>query len=150
MLTLKFKNYFVSIRFTVLRVLQEQILVVCQCLNRCEIENMLNQKCIVKNTLRSMSLHLLFGWLLKDHLLWVCFFSFMCGNKGINLCLCFIMQGDIEHFVFFWYRHSWQYGVFNLACQPIHWQMLPVDPFPFWVSEEQCILMTTKSEWKSD
>jgi len=37
---------------------------------------MLNQKYIVKNILRSVSLWLLFGWLLEDHLLWVCSFSF--------------------------------------------------------------------------
>lgn len=51
--------------------LQEQILDVCQCLNRCEIENMLNQNRIVKNILRSTSLGD-FGWLLVDHLLCIC------------------------------------------------------------------------------
>lgn len=72
------------------------------------------------------------------------FFTFICGNKDINLCLYFIIQGGVEHFVFVWYRCWWQYEVFNSVCQVVHWQMLPVDPFSFWVSEEQCILMTTR------
>lgn len=117
-------NYFVSRCSTALFVLQEQILVVCQRLNRCKVENILNQKCIVKNRTIPLLWLAIRGPSVVE---FVGFFSSICGNKWVILGLCFTMQWDAEHFTTFWYRHWWQYGVFNSACQLIHWQMLPVD-----------------------